>query len=348
MRTLPAMTVSELSQALGSRARAIETLKWLYAQRPLPSELPRELPGVSHRVWKPFAESSALITPKILERQVSEDGTTKYALEFRGTSVETVRIPAKGRSTICISSQAGCTRKCTFCATKELGFIRQLSAEEMIAQYLLARSEDTPDQPATNVVFMGMGEPMDNLDEVLRAVEVLTQGPAPQLRHVSVTVSTSGVLPGLKRFLAESKASLALSLNATTDEVRQQVMPQTKTWPIAALLDALREDAARRNHKRDYFIEYVLFGGLNDTDADADRLVKLLDGIPSRVNLIPYNPFPGTGLETPTAERVKTFHERLVKQGVLTMVRWPRGREIAAACGQLVLSKDGAGFSPSM
>lgn len=347
-RHFPAMTVHELSEALGSRARAMEALKWLYTQRPVPQSLPETMPHVSHRVWTPFLEGGAkLVVPKVLERQVSEDGTTKYALDFNGTNVETVRIPAKGRSTICISSQAGCTRKCTFCATKELGFIRQLSAEEIVAQYLVARAEAPEAQPASNVVFMGMGEPMDNLDEVLRAVEVLTQSPAPQLRHVSVTVSTSGVLPGLKRFLAESKASLALSLNATTDEVRAQVMPQTKTWPIASLMAALREDATRRGQKREYFIEYVLFGGLNDTDADVDRLVALLDGIPSRVNLIPYNPFPGTGLRTPTDERVAAFHARLVKAGVLTLVRWPRGREIAAACGQLVLSRDGAGFSPT-
>lgn len=343
-RNLPALTVDELTRELGSRQRAVETIKWLYAQRPLPTALPTLLPGVSHRAWTPFIAKHGLVLPKVTERQESPDGTTKYALDFDGTNVETVRIPAKGRSTICVSSQAGCTRKCTFCATKELGFIRQLKAEEMLAQYLLARSEAPPEHPATNVVFMGMGEPMDNLDEVLRAIDVLTQGPAPQLRQVSVTVSTSGVLPGLKRFLETSKASLALSLNATTDEVRAQVMPQTKTWPIAALLDALREDAARRNHKRDYFIEYVLFGGLNDTDEDADRLVKLLDGIPSRVNLIPYNPYPGTGLETPSEARVLAFHERVVKQGLLTLIRWPRGREIAAACGQLVLSRDGEGF----
>jgi len=346
-RQFPAMTVHELSEALGSRARAMETLKWLYGTKPLPQALPETMPHVSHRVWTPFLEGGAkLVLPKVLERQVSEDGTTKYALDFNGTNVEAVRIPAKGRSTICISSQAGCTRKCTFCATKELGFVRQLSAEEIVAQYLVARSEAPEHQPASNVVFMGMGEPMDNLDEVLRAVEVLTQSPAPQLRQVAVTVSTSGVLPGLKRFLAESKASLALSLNATTDEVRAQVMPQTKTWPIASLLGALRDDAQRRGQKRDYFIEYVLFGDLNDTDADADRLVELLEGIPSRVNLIPYNPYPGTGLKTPTTERVKAFHERLVARGVLTLVRWPRGREIAAACGQLVLSREGAGFSP--
>ena len=347
VRQLPAFTLDELAQELGSRTRAIEALKWLYAQAPLATALPETVPGVSHRAWKPFVARSGLVTPTVLERQESEDGTTKYALGFGGTQVETVRIPAKNRSTICISSQAGCTRRCTFCATKELGFIRQLKAEEMVAQYMLARSEAPAHQPASNVVFMGMGEPMDNLDEVLRAVEVLTQGPAPQLRQVAVTVSTSGVLPGLKRFLAESNASLALSLNATTDEVRAQVMPQTKSWPIRALLDALREDAARRSHKREYFIEYVLFGGLNDTDADVDRLVALLEGIPSRVNLIPYNPFPGTGLQTPTHERVLAFHARLVERGVLTLVRWPRGREIAAACGQLVLSRDGEGFSPA-
>lgn len=345
-RALTGLTLDELTQALGSRTRAIEALKWLYAQRPVPAALPEVVPGVSHRQWRPFVRSTPWVTPKVTERQVSPDGTTKYALEFDGNTVETVRIPAKGRSTICVSSQAGCTRKCVFCATKELGFLRQLKAEEIVAQYLLARSEAPPEHPARNVVFMGMGEPMDNLDEVLRAVEILTQSPAPQLRAESVTVSTSGVLPGLERFLAESKASLALSLNATTDEVRAQVMPQNKTWPIEALLDALREDTARRRGKRDYFIEYVLFGGLNDTDADADRLVTLLAGIPSRVNLIPYNPYPGTGLRTPTTERVLAFHARLVAQGVLTLVRWPRGREIAAACGQLVLSRDGEGFQP--
>ncbi|MCU0701000.1 MAG: 23S rRNA (adenine(2503)-C(2))-methyltransferase RlmN [Myxococcaceae bacterium] len=346
MRNLPGLTLDELTRELSSRQRALELLKWLGAQRSLPTALPEVVPGVSHRVWGPFREKHGLTTPTVVERSVSEDGTTKYALDLSGSQVETVRIPAKGRSTICISSQAGCTRKCVFCATKELGFIRQLKAEEMVAQYLLARSEAPADAPARNVVFMGMGEPMDNLDEVLRAVEVLTQGPFPQLKYQSVTVSTSGVLPGMVRFLKESKASLALSLNATTDEVRTRVMPQNKTWPIAALMEALRE-AAERDPDRDTFVEYVLFKDVNDTDADADRLVALLRGLPARVNLIPYNPYPGTGLETPTHERVLAFHQRVVAQGQLCLVRWPRGREIAAACGQLVLAQDGAGFVPA-
>ena len=346
-RPLNGLTLEELTVELKSRARAVEALKWLYALPLLPATLPETIPEVSHRVWRPFAKAHGLSAPVIRDRQTSPDGTTKYALDFGGATVEAVRIPSKDRSTVCISSQAGCTRRCAFCATKELGFVRHLTAEEMVAQYLVARAEAPEQRPASNVVFMGMGEPFDNLDEVLRAVEVLTQGPKPQLRQASVTVSTSGVLPGLRRFLAESRASLALSLNATTDEVRTLVMPHNKTWPIASLLDELRLDAAKNGARRETLIEYVLFENLNDSDDDADRLVALLRDVPSRVNLIPYNPYPGTSLRTPSEARVAGFHERVVQQGQLCLVRWPRGREIAAACGQLARSAGGAGFGPT-
>jgi 23S rRNA (adenine2503-C2)-methyltransferase len=342
-RALPGMLLSELSQELGSRTRALETIRWLYAQRPSPHALPDSLPGVSQKIWAPFRERSALTVPVVKERQIAVDGTTKYALDFGGTLVETVRIPTESRSTICVSSQAGCSRRCVFCATKELGFHRQLLAEEMVAQYLVARAEAPPEAPARNVVFMGMGEPFDNLDEVLRAVEVLTQSPAPQLKATSVTVSTSGVLPGMKRFLAESSASLALSLNATTDAQREQLMPQNKSWPIAALLGELQADGVR-NPRREHFIEYVMFDGVNDTDADADRLVELMKPLRARVNLIPHNPFPGSPLKAPSDARLRLFQERVVAQGQLCLVRWPRGREIAAACGQLVLSTTAQGF----
>lgn len=346
-RPLNGLTLEELTVELKSRARALEALKWLYALPCLPESLPETIPEVSHRVWRPFAKAHGVSAPVVRDRQVSPDGTTKYALDFAGASVEAVRIPSKDRSTVCISSQAGCTRRCLFCATKELGFIRHLTAEEMVAQYMVARAEAPREQPASNVVFMGMGEPFDNLDEVLRAVEVLTQSPVPMLRQVSVTVSTSGVLPGLRRFLAESKASLALSLNATTDEVRSLVMPHNQTWPIASLLDELKLDAARHGPRRQTLVEYVLFDGLNDSDDDADRLVGLLREVPSRVNLIPYNPYPGTSLRTPGEARINRFHERVVRQGQRCLVRWPRGREIAAACGQLIRSAGGAGFEPS-
>ncbi len=310
--TMPllATTLPELSDALGSRTRALRALR---------------------EAWRgpPPAQVRA--------RHVAGDGTTKYVIETGGSRIETVLIPGRGRSTVCVSSQAGCTRDCTFCATRSLGFVRQLEAAEIVAQYAVVRADAPADAPARNVVFMGMGEPMDNLDAVLRAVAVLTQAPAPQLRARSVTVSTSGVLPGMRRFLAESAASLALSLNATTDDVRARLMPQTRTWPIAALLGCLRQHAGR-DPRRLFFVEYVLFDGVNDADADADRLVRLLEGIPARVNLIPHNPFPGSPLAPPPPERVLAFHRRVADRGVICLLRRPRGRDVAAACGQLALA----------
>ncbi len=339
----PALALDELAVALGGMARARRALRWLYDVPALPARLPAAVPGIAGSAWTAFAAGTAWRPPRVATRRTSADGTTKYALDFGGTAVETVRIPSAGRSTICVSSQAGCTRRCVFCATQTLGFVRHLRADEIIAQFLVARAEAPAAAPARNVVFMGMGEPMDNLDEVLRAVRVLTQGPAPQLRARSITVSTSGVLPGMQRFLRESDASLALSLNATTDATRATLMPHDRVWPIAALLDLLRADA-RVHPRRLSFVEYVLFAGVNDTDTDADRLVHLLDGIPARVNLIPHNPFPGSPLTAPDPARVLAFQKRTVTRGLRCMIRWPRGQDIAAACGQLVLAEGTDGF----
>ncbi len=339
----PALDLDELATALGGATRARGVLRWLYAEPSLPARLPDAVPGVSGAAWTAFARGADWCPPRVVGRRTSADGTTKYALDFAGTAVETVRIPSTGRSTVCVSSQAGCTRRCVFCATQTLGFLRQLRADEIVAQFLVARADAPAAAPVRNVVFMGMGEPMDNLDEVLRAVRALTQGPAPQLRARSVTVSTSGVLPGMARFLRECEASLALSLNATTDATRAALMPHDRVWPITALLDILRDDA-RLHPRRLTFVEYVLFAGVNDTDADADRLTALLDGIPVRVNLILHNPFPGSPLAASPAARVLAFQARVVAGGRRCMVRWPRGREIAAACGQLVLAEHADGF----
>jgi 23S rRNA (adenine2503-C2)-methyltransferase len=248
--------------------------------------------------------------------------------------VETVLIPSDGRSTVCVSSQSGCTRECRFCATATMGFARSLSAGEIVLQYAVAAAEATPQEPARNVVFMGMGEPMDNLDEVLAALEILTEEAAPRLSWTHLTVSTSGVLPAMKRFLKESRAHLALSLNATTDAERERLMPHNRVWPIAALLAALREDVDRGRRRR-YFIEYVLWRDTNDTDEDARRLVALLDGLPAHVNLIPHNRFEGNSLAPPSDQRVLAFQRVVHDGGVRCPVRWPRGRDIAAACGQL-------------
>jgi len=309
-------------------------LRWLHAAPTVPSRLPTRLPGVAAEAWAGLVATTAWQPPLVRERRTSADGTAKYALAFGDTVVETVRIPARGRSTVCVSSQAGCTRRCIFCATQTLGFERHLRADEMVAQVMVARAEAPVDAPVRNVVFMGMGEPMDNLDEVLRAVRVLTQRPAPQLRVQSITVSTSGVLPGMRRFLQECPASLALSLNATTDELRARLMPHDRVWPIGALLGLLRADSVERPDRL-HFIEYVLFADLNDHEADADRLVSLLDGIAARINLIPQNPFPGSDFRPPSNERVLAFQARIAAAGRRCFIRWPRGQEIAAACGQL-------------
>ena len=332
---LPGLNVAELAHLLDSRARAHTVLRWLHETPQLPDALPSRIPGVQPEAWAALRDACEWSLPRTVARLSSPDGTVKRALRFAdGVEVESVLIPAEGRGTVCLSSQAGCTRRCAFCATAQLGFLRNLTAGEMAAQFLLSRQDAPRDAPARNVVFMGMGEPMDNLDEVLRAVELLTQVPAPGLAAGHVTVSTSGVAPGMRRFLRECRARLALSLNGTHDLQRAQVMPQTRTWPIAELLDILRENAASQP-RRHTFIEYVLFAGVNDTDADADRLVQLLAELPVRVNLIPHNPFPGSPWLPPEASVVRTFQSRVHRAGIRCLVRWPRGGEIAAACGQL-------------
>lgn len=337
-RPLLGMDLASLTHELGSRSRAIAVLKWMYEGTPV--SLPNRLPGASRDSLARLADRCSLPRLQIERRQSSPDGTVKLVIAFPEASVETVLIPARDRSTVCVSSQAGCTRHCSFCATAQLGFRRNLEAWEMVAQFWRARAEAPPHAPARNVVFMGMGEPLDNLDAVLEAVKLLTQSPAPQLGATQVTVSTSGVLPGMVRFLAESNASLALSLNASTDAQRTRIMPHTKTWPIRALLDALRADAAVRP-RRVHFIEYVLLGGFNDSDDDARRVVELLREVPARVNLIPHNGFERSGFRPPVHDRILAFQKIVSDAGIVCIVRWPRGREIAAACGQLALARAG-------
>ena len=333
MHSFTGLSLEALSEILGSRTRALAARRGLYSG-PLPAELPERMPGVAPSAWNALRESATLAPWRVSNRALSADGTLKYALEVGGATIETVLIPADRRSTVCVSSQSGCTRKCAFCATATLGFGRQLEAGEIVLQYLVAQAEAPAEAPARNVVFMGMGEPMDNLDEVLSAIDRLLEPPLPRLAADHITVSTSGVLPGMKRFLAEGRGQLALSLNATTDAAREALMPHNRQWPIGDLLEALREDQ-RRGSGRRYFIEYVLWDGVNDTDDDARRLVRLLEGLAAHVNLIPHNPFEGNALRPSPPERVRLFQSALHAAGVRALVRTPRGREIAAACGQL-------------
>ena len=324
------LSYAELSRGLGSATRAKAALKWLYRDG-LPERLPERVPGVAHQAWSRLRLLHPIPSWRLLAERKSEDGTTKLAVDFDGAKVETVLIPGPQRSTVCVSSQAGCTRNCAFCATAKLGFLRNLTAGEIVAQYVLAQRLAPAGRAARNVVFMGMGEPLDNLEHVLAAVELLTQAPYPALSPAHVTVSTAGVVPQMRRFLRASKASLALSLNATTDAVREKLMPHNALWPIAKLLETLREHA----QDRETFIEYVLFHGVNDSPEDAARLGELLRGVPARINVIPFNGNEGSGFVPPSDEQVVAFQKTVAASGIRTLVRWPRGREIAAACGQL-------------
>lgn len=354
------LTQAEWAECLGSPDRARALARWLFskearvlasdnatdaerscealiAEAPLALEIPAAIPAVSHRILDRLRGQLAFHVPRCRARHISEDGTIKYAFAFApGADVESVLIPARGRSTLCVSSQIGCTRRCAFCATGRLGFQRNLRAEEIVAQFWRVREDAPPSLPLRNVVFMGMGEPLDNFDEVLRAIAVLTQQPEPQLSARNITVSTSGILPGMVRLLEESRVNLALSLNATTDEVRRQLMPQTEIWPIRALLELLRDDA-RKQPSRDVFIEMVLFDGVNDAEEDAHRLIELLDGVNARVNLIAHNAFDGSPFRPAEPKRLQRFKDIVLGAGIRCLTRLPRGQEISAACGQLAL-----------
>ncbi len=331
------LTLDELALRLDSRARAVAVRKWLYGPRSVPQVWPDRIPGVRPGEWHRLCAAAPPFAWQIVQRVRARDGTIKLGIELDGARVETVLIPGALRSTVCVSSQSGCSRRCAFCATGTLGLRRSLRPAEIILQYLLAQLEAPEGAPARNVVFMGMGEPLDNLEAVLAAQTLLLENPVPALSSEHVTVSTSGVVPAMRRFLREARCRFALSLNATTDEQRLAIMPQTRQWPIAALLDVLREDAAIRPRGRRYFIEYVLLGEVNDSPEDAERLVRLLAGLPAHVNLIQHNPFPGSPFKPAAPERARRFFEIVQGAGVRCLLRASRGPEIAAACGQLAL-----------
>jgi 23S rRNA (adenine2503-C2)-methyltransferase len=280
--------------------------------------------------------------------QEARDGTRK--LRFRtadGRAIESVLIPddkeGRDKLTLCVSSQVGCALDCAFCATATLGFGRHLSAGEIVEQ--VYRATRLGGRRPTNLVFMGMGEPMHNFDNVARALALLHHPWGAAFSPRRITVSTVGVVPGIEKLGALSPApNLAISLNATTDEVRDRLMPVNRRWPIAALLEAARRFPL--THGRRVTFEYVLLAGVNDTDADAARLPRLLRGIPTKVNLIPWNPFAGPAFARPSAERIRTFQERLRAGGLPVYIRTPRGDDIDAACGQLA-AREAAAVVPA-
>ncbi len=269
----------------------------------------------------------------------AEDGTVRLVLRARdGALIESVLIPGPARTTLCISSQVGCARACTFCETGTHGLTRQLSAAEIVDEVRLARgvhaklSAQKARPPLSNLVLMGMGEPFDNLGEVLRALAVLTDPAGLAMAPSRITVSTVGVVDKLDAFFAGTRAELAVSLNAPDDERRSRIMPINDRVPLAMLFDGLRRavPAGRR-----VLFEYVLFAGFNDAIEDADRVAALMTGIRARINVIPANPGPDPQLVPPSPERLSAFVARLAEHGLTTLVRRPRGRDVGGACGQL-------------
>ena len=289
-----------------------------------------------------FLEENYVITrPELEIQQDSEaDGARKFLFKVGdGKTIETVLIPAKDRLTQCVSSQVGCAMACDFCNTGDMGLMRNLKTHEIIDQILEARRR--LEKPAaeifghklSNVVFMGMGEPFHNLDAVIDAVDILTCDNGLGLSQRKITVSTSGLVPQIEEFGRRSNANLAVSLNATTDELRDEIMPVNKRWNLAALLDACRKYPLKPSRRITF--EYVLLRGLNDTLEDAQRITKLLKGIPSKINLIPYNPHPASPYERPDLENVYAMQKYLLDRGWNCTVRISKGRDILAACGQL-------------
>ena len=296
-----------------------------------------------------------LARPEIIEEQISNDGTRKWLFRFpprgagRPVDIETVYIPEEGRGTLCVSSQVGCTLTCSFCHTGTQKLVRNLTSEEILSQLLMARDRlgdfpgaDVPvggmvpseGRKVSNMVMMGMGEPLYNFENVKQALLIATDGEGLSLSRRRVTLSTSGVVPEIYRTGSEINVMLAISLHAVTDELRDVLVPINKKYPLKELLDACRAYPSLSNARRITF-EYVMLKGINDTPADARELVRLLKGIPAKINLIPFNKWPGAGYECSDWATIETFADIINHAGYASPIRTPRGRDILAACGQL-------------
>ena len=292
-----------------------------------------------------LAEHFVIEVPEVVTKQVSNDGTRKYLVRIAGGhEVEVVYIPEEGRGTLCISSQVGCTLTCSFCHTGTQKLVRNLIAGEIVGQIMVARDDldewPVPGAPKdetrllSNIVLMGMGEPLYNFENVRDAMKIAMDREGISLSRRRITLSTSGVVPEIARTAEEIGCLLAVSFHATTDEVRNKLVPINKRWNIESLLEALRDYPRLTNSERITF-EYVMLDGVNDSDDDARRLIKLIQGIPAKVNLIPFNEWPGAPYKRSSNNRIRAFADIIYKAGYASPIRTPRGEDILAACGQL-------------
>jgi 23S rRNA (adenine2503-C2)-methyltransferase len=353
------LTRDALASALGhvgvassqQRMRASQIWRWVYNRGVEDFDA---MGNVSKDLRATLADHFSLARPEMVSEQISNDGTRKWLIALAPDEhgarheVETVYIPEENRGTLCISSQVGCTLTCTFCHTGTQTLVRNLTSGEIVQQIIIARDRlgEWPDQLAadpdapvggryiTNVVFMGMGEPLYNFDNVKDAMAILTDNEGLCLSRRRITLSTSGVVPMIERCGAEIGVMLAISLHATRDEIRNTLVPLNKKYPIKELLTACRTYPGVSNARRVTF-EYVMLKGINDAPAHARELVQLLKGIPAKVNLIPFNPWPGSPHECSDWETIEVFAEIVNRAGYSSPVRTPRGRDIMAACGQL-------------
>ena len=363
-RDLVGLEPAELSSALAdlglgekeARMRARQLWNWIYVNGATDFEA---MTNIAKPMRAALADGFTLERPEIVSEQVSSDGTRKWLFRFRDlekptsppVEVETVYIPEADRGTLCVSSQVGCTLTCSFCHTGTQRLVRNLTAGEILGQILAARQRlgdfpggtrpddnglipDGENRAITNIVMMGMGEPLYNYDNVKKALLIASSGDGISLSKRRITLSTSGVVPYIEPTGREIGVSLAISLHAVRDDLRNELVPINKKWPLAELMEACRTYPGLNNARRITF-EYVMLKGVNDTDADARELVRLLAKIPAKINLIPFNPWPDSPYECSDWDRIESFADIVNRAGYASPVRTPRGRDISAACGQL-------------
>jgi 23S rRNA (adenine2503-C2)-methyltransferase len=342
MVNLKELTLPELKEFVVSLGlepyRAEQIAQWIYKKRVDSFE---EMTNLSKAARKLLSEKAALKLLETVKVEESADGTRKYLFQLPdGNRIESVFIPEKNWNTLCVSTQVGCPAGCKFCLTAKDGFTRNLTAGEIVDQYLQVQKDVGEGRRISNVVFMGMGEPLLNFDAVKKAVEIMTDRKMLDLSTRKVTVSTVGVVPGIERMAKEmNKVKLAVSLHATTNEVRDRLVPLNRKYPIEAIMAALRRYPADNNRR--IMIEYVMLKGVNDSLEDARRLVKLVKGLPVKVNLIPFNPYPGAEFEPTPREQIERFQRVLWDANVAAFIRDSRGQDISAACGMLRTKEKG-------
>jgi 23S rRNA (adenine2503-C2)-methyltransferase len=319
---------------LGEKSfRATQILKWIYQEDVYDFN---EMSNLSKTLRAYLSENCVIETPEIVVEQIATDGTIKWAMQTHcGNRIESVFIPEDDRNTLCISSQIGCALACSFCSTAQQGFNRNLTTSEIIGQLFVAQNRVGKDRRITNVVMMGMGEPLLNFDNVVAACNLMMDDFAYGLSKRRVTISSSGVVPAIERLSDALDVSLAISLHAVRDELRDELVPINKKYPLNMLMDACRENA-KTAPRRFITFEYVMLNGVNDTVEDAKGLIKLLKTVPCKLNLIPFNPFPNSPYRCSNKETLVKFKTMLNDAGIITTVRKTRGDDIDAACGQLV------------